>query len=265
MQSIAFDREGYYLRKGVQKIEIDETKVNFINGYGIVEAKVLCFEIESSFGTYKPKMYIYFCEGLINENFEEAFPDKNKSSINQYFSFREENKRIMRFGENNFIVETIQKNQGFSESSYTHIKIDNNKPTILKENIKDFSLTSLNNIVIINGQFYYVPSSKTIGPKFLILKEDPNRPGEFIVVDKIVAPEENNTPISYPNIDVLTYRMNKDFQLISFPHSFMEEGPVYFKSTDCNQIRKEREMQLLEKRAKFKELVESLENTYSLK
>ncbi len=261
IKNVAFDKSQNYLRKGVQKIEIEEHNLEFVEGVAIAKANVYCYKMETNFGSYKkPKLFMYSCEGLVTEDYKEAFVTNAKENPAKYFMFLESNRKITRFGTNDFIVEHVNKEQGKLEKSYAHIKLIYNKPYIIEENKQSFSFTSISDIVILDFQLYIVSSSKFYGPSFLSLKEDCFKPGEFIVEDKIVIPSDNN--FLYPIVDVLTFRMNQDLQVVSFVFSMIEEGPLYFLSNDYNEIRIERINQLLEKRNWFKEQSLSLERTF---
>lgn len=257
MRNISFDRRSY-LRNGAQKIEIEDENLDFQNGLAIAKAQVYCYTLENKFGSYKPKTCTYFCEGLINKNYEEAFFAKYENEQAKYFMFCEENKKIIRFGSNDYIVERFQKIQGRWEKRYTHLKIIDGKIFTIKENIKDFSFTSMEDVVILNQQFYIVSVSKAYGPKFTFLKEDENKIGEFIVVDTIVNQQNEQFPI----IDVITYRMNRDFQLTSFVYSLIEGNyPVFTDSIDCNRFREERLKALQKKKEIWQQAIPcSLEN-----
>lgn len=263
MQSIKFDKERSYLRTGIQKIEVDETNINFINGLAVVKATVYCFEMEYNFGSYIPKTYTFTCEGIINENFEEAFQAKYETDINKYFIFRKENQKIMRFGPNDFVVETEQINQHKVEKSFAHIRLINKEPTIINENLKDFSLTSNENLAILDNQFYYVAVAQYKGPKFKSLKECKDIPGEYIVEDEIIIPKDPNDPHDYTIIDHLTFRMNKEFQITSYIYSSLEpELPLDIQSQTYKEVREERMVQLLDKKRKYKERYDSLNNPF---
>lgn len=257
MRSISFNKRSY-LRNGAQKIEIEDENLVFQNGLAIAKAKVYCNTLDNAFSSYKLKSCTYTCEGLINENYEEAFFAKYESEPAKYFMFNEENKKITRFGTNDYIIEHLRKIQGKLEKRYTHLKVIDGKIFVIKENIKDFSLTSMEDVAILNHQFYIVSVSKSYGLKFTFLKEDENKPGEFIVVDKIVAPQNDQFPV----IDILTYRMNQSFQITSFVYSLLEgNSPIFTNSIDCNEIRKERMEALQKKKELFQnEIPNTLEN-----
>lgn len=257
MRSISFKNLSY-LRNGAQRIEIEDKHLDFQNGLAIAKAKVYCNTLEKSFSSYTPKTYTYTCEGLINEKYEEAFLAKQDNDQAKYFMFCRENQKIRRFGTNDYIVERLEKIQGKWEKRYTHLKVIDGKIFTIKEHIKDFSFTSMEDIVILDHQFYIVSVGKFYGLKFTLLKEDENHLGEFIVVDKIITPHDDKFPI----LDVLTYRMNKDFQLTSFVYSLLEgNSPIFTQSTDCNKIRNERIDALQKKKEIFQqELSYPLEN-----
>lgn len=266
MKSIVFHKESYYLRKGIYKIEIEEENLKSISqGLAIARAKVYCSSIESNFSSYKkPKMSIYYCEGVINENFEEAFWATSETDPSKYLMFREVNKKIMRFGINDFVVEQLHKEQGRLEKRYTHLKLIYNKPYIVKEGMKDFSFTSLSDTVILEHQFYIVSASKLYGPKFTFLKEDENYAEEFLVVDKIRDYQEE---MQFPIVDVLTYRMDKNFQITSYVYSLLEgKSPIYTRFTSAEEIRKERLELLQDKKrileAKLSNLVKEQEDAF---
>lgn len=249
MRTISFNKN-LHLRQGIKKIEIEDENPVFQNGLAIVKARVYCYKLEKNYSSYKPKAYTYTCEGLINENYEEAFFAKHGNDQAKYFMFCEENKKITRFGTNDYIVERLEKIQGKWENRYTHLKIINGKIFMIKEHIKDFSFTSMEDVVIFNHQFYIVSVGKFYGLKFTLLKEDENQLGEFIVVDKIITPHDDKFPI----VDVLTYRMNKDFQLTSFVYSLLEgNSPIFTQFTDCNKIRNERIDALQKKKEVFQQ------------
>lgn len=262
MVDIKFNKEQNDLRKGVQKIEIEEENLEFIEGVAIAKANVYCYSIDSNFSSYKkPKHFTFTCEGLVTENYKEAFSMHSNKDPAKYFMFLEENRKIVRFGTNDFIVEHTNKVQGQLETRYTHLKIIYNKPFIVQENRKNFSFTSLADIVILDSQFYRVSASKFYGPSFLSIKEDVHKLGEFIVEDKIVIPQDNN--FSYSITDILTFRMNQNLEVVSFVYSLIEERPIYFSAINYEEIRMERKNQLLEKRNNCKEKTYSLERTYS--
>lgn len=257
MRTISFNTNSH-LRRGIKRIEIEDDQLDFQNGLAIAKAKVDCYTLEKSFSSYKPIEHTYFCEGLINECDEEAFFAKNDNDQAKYFMFCEENKKITRFGTNDYIVEHLEKIQGKWEKRYAHLKVIDGKIFTIKEHIKDFSFTSMEDVVILDHQLYIVSVGKFYGLKFTLLKEDENQLGEFIVVDKIITPHDDQFSI----IDVLTYRMNKDFQLTSFVYSLLEGNcPIFTQSTDCNKIRNERIDALQKKKEIFQqELSYPLEN-----
>lgn len=257
MRTISFNKNSY-LRQGIKKIEIEDEKPVFQNGLAIVKAHVYCCKLERNYSSYKPKTYTYTCEGLINENYEEAFFAKQDNDQAKYFMFCRENQKIRRFGTNDYIVERLEKIQGKWEKRYTHLKVIVGKIFMIKEHVKDFSFTSMEDVVILDHQFYIVSVGKFYGLKFTLLKEDENQLGEFIVVDKIITPHDDKFPI----VDVLTYRMNKDFQLTSFVYSLIEgNSPIFTQFTDCNKIRNERIDALQKKKEIFQqELSYPLEN-----
>ncbi len=247
MKRISFNNRSY-LRNGVQRIEIEDENLKFINGLAIAKAKVHCATLEKNYSFYKPKVFTYFCEGLVNENYEEAFFAKYENEQSKYLMFCEKNKKIVRFGTNDYIVERLEKIQGKLEKRYTHLKVIDGKIFMIKENIKDFSLTFMEDIAILNHQFYIVSVGKFFGPKFLFLKEDPNKVGEFIVMDKIAISGENEFPV----YDVLTYRIDNHLKLTSFVYSLIEgNSPLFIDSTDSHKIREERIETLKKKKWQF--------------
>ncbi len=256
MKEIVFNKDRSYLRTGIQKIEIEENP-EFLNGLAIAKATIHSFFLEHHYSAYVPKTRIYLCEGLINTKYEEAFYAKYDTDIEKYLIFREENRHITRVG-TDFIIETLENNK----KGYTHLKVNGTKVELIQENLSNFTFTSFENLAIINSQFYFITANKYYGPKFKSLKEDPSRPGEFIVIDEIRILNQGN---EYPLIDTIAFRMNHNFELKSFVYSLNEPGiPLDISSTNYVDLHKEREQQLLEKEIKFKETIDSLNDPFQM-
>lgn len=261
MREIALANVDKSLRNHVKKIEVDETNLTFINGLAVANATVHTFQmLENSSGGYTPKTNIYNCVGIINENYEEAFSVSSKLDSNKYLAFLEPNKKITRVGVNDFIVETREVEQGYVYKPLTHIRIINQKPQVLVEKNKNFTLTSISNVAILNNCFYFITANKFFGLKFKSLKEDAHHPGEFILVDEIIVPANNE--MESPLVDTLTCRIDTRMQVKSNVYSMVEEIPVYFQSNNYQEVHNERIEQLQEKRAKFINHISSLEDAY---
>lgn len=258
MLSINFNKEqSYYLRKGVKKIEIDEENLEFINGIAVAKAKVYCFLLEKTAVGYTPRMTNYFCEGLINKSLAPVF-QTNSSEFVKYFIFAEENKKIIRFGENDFIVEREEK--GTHHSTSIHLRFINNKIYKVLETNSRVTKTSNDNLAILDNQFYYVNASKFYGPKFEILKEVSDSPNEFIVMDKIVYKIGD---ISI--MDILSFQMNANFQVTSKINSIIDGNYLYYNTTNYLEIRNERLKELEQKMSLFIKETDSLDETFSHK
>lgn len=114
----------FYLRQNVQRIEIDERDVSFINGLAVVKGKVV---LKDFFG----KEFFYESYGVINENYEEAFESVEDNDAAYYLMFRNGNKKITRIGENDFIV----LNQFYSVLSGNYKRIFEEKQIRLINNV----------------------------------------------------------------------------------------------------------------------------------
>lgn len=261
MKEISLSKINPSLRNHVKKIEIDDANITFMNGLAVVNATVYTFQmLENSSGGYKPKTSIYNCMGVINEKYEEAFDVKDNQDANKYLAFLEPNKKITRVGMNDFIVETREVEQGYVFAPMTHIRIVNQKPQVLVEKNKNFYLTSIPNIAILNNCFYFITASKFFGLKFKSLREDYYHPGEFIILDEIIVPA--NKEIESPIIDCLTCRIDTRMQVKSNVYSMIENGIVYYNTTDYPTLHNLRMKDLEEQRAKFIHHISSLEEAF---
>lgn len=255
MRSIKFNNERTYLRNNIKKIEIDDSNIVFINGVSVVDAKVSCFYLEYTGAGYRPRNEVYFCSGLINENYEEALSAKFNNDLEKYLIFSKENQKITRYGENDFIIERKEKNEMITH--YVHIHYDGKSIYQVLDTKECITKTSISNLAIYNNQFYIVNANKFIGPKFKILKEDSQNSGEFIVIDKIVIPKEISS--DYNVIDVLSFKMDKDFNVISVINSVIDGRSLYYNTTNYLEIRKQRIEELIKMVNSFQKNTTDLE------
>lgn len=249
------------LREGIQKIEIETDNLDFKNGYAVAKALVSCYTLEKGFSGYKPKMYTFDCEGLINEKYEEAFNTNNKSNAAKYFMFLEETKKITRLKENYFIVESSCKEYGKYRTNFTFLGIHNKIPFVVQNNIQNFKETSTKDLVIINNQFYNLITSKFVGPKFESLEET-KKTGIFEFIDRLNIPDESD--YSYSTIELLTAKVYSDFTLYSDVYSASEGDKALLTNGIENylEVREKRIKELKTRKTEFLSRYRFLKDSY---
>lgn len=237
---------------GVQKIEFDENNLNFIGNYAVVKAIVECNYIKPAvLGYNKPVTKLYNCEGVIKKDEEGkirvAFIAKYTQDPEKYLMFLQGNERVYQYGPNDFIVKTNEVKNGTSTIKFVHLKVENENVQIVPDDIKDFKTTSIQNVAIVNNQFFYVPASKTIGTQFKYLRENSNKPGEFVVIDQVVLKETKENP--YPIVDEIFFLMTMNRELTSKAYSLIEGNrELRLRAHHYPAIHDERLRQLEEKR-----------------
>ncbi len=122
---------------------VDEKKVHFINGIAAVHATVR--------GEYKTTT----CSGIINEEYQEVFDDDYElyGDARRYLMFLGYNTKILRCGENDFIVTVRVSDDNYSYYVNRHVRMEDRKATLINENIGEYHKTNLENMLMIGRKF----------------------------------------------------------------------------------------------------------------
>ena len=232
-----------YLRSGVKSITYNPDEVEFINGIGVAKATI-------DFGRNEK----YECYGLINEQWEEIFSDK-ETYAERSLMFLPYVKRITRISENDFICQIDCADDGRSWTELRHIKLIDNVAERMEVKIGSFELTDIPNILIVNNCLYDINAAKYISHNYTKLNYVGE--GEFIVKDIVTSLEyelnsykkKNEATAEY---DYLYFRINaKDERTTEIFSQLMCGTYSTDLTTPYEEIKDKRTSELKEREAKL--------------
>lgn len=200
MRSIKLN-EVNYLRDAVISAKIDDSDLDFRNGIAVAKANITI----SDFCKHESH---YECWGLINESYEEVYEDKI-NLFERNLMFMPFNKSIVRYGDNDFIVEVSCRDDNRIWTEFRHIKVIDGVPTLVNRNLGGCQKTSLENIVIAgfrNKTLYNISEGTKVTPPLMKIEEFQEE--IFNAVVKIQA--ENSYYVDY-----LFFKINKEGKIIS--------------------------------------------------
>lgn len=247
MITIKLNDVGFFREKEISA-EINDTNLDFRNGIAVAKANLTIFAPCVQGTSYE-------CVGLVNENYEEAFADKNnRFALN--LMFMPFNKSIIRCGDNDFIVEVSCRDDNRIWTEYRHIKVINGVPTLINRNLGGCQKTSLENIVIAgfnNKTLYDTNDGKKVTSPLTKIEESQEE-GIFNAVAKIQIENSYCT-------DYLFFKINREGIIVSkvlssLENRFLDED--YVAADDLLSRRKE---QLIMIRDSFNKTLDSLINS----
>ncbi len=242
MEEIKYNNVSY-LRSGVKSLTYNPDEIEFINGIGIAKATI-------DFG----KNERYECYGLINEQGEEVFSDK-ESYAERSLMFLPYVKRITRISDNDFICQIDCADDGHSWTELRHIRMIDNTAERIEVKIGSFELTDIFNLIIVNNTLYNVNEAKFVSHSYTSLNYLGQ--GEFVAKDIITSLEYEKNSWRKKNektaeYDYLYFRINaKDERTTEIFSQLMCDIYQTDLSTPYDKIKSKRTEELKEREAKI--------------
>lgn len=255
MKEIKLNDYPYFLRKGrVESARIDETKLEFRNGVAVAEATVAITGADNHMG-------VYVCSGLINEKFEEVFGEKVETNfVESALMFIPGNKRILRFGDDDFIVDS-RWGADVSNKEYLHIRTQNGVLELMNYDLGPCTKTSDDTIAIIGEDekaLYSIEHAKELTPYVESISESETYDGIFDVIAKVKPLDvENYSQL----LDFLYFKMNAEGRCVSSVLSSLENGYIYPRSNILvSDLLEERREELTFRAQTFEDMVNSFQS-----
>lgn len=230
-----------YLRTGVQSITYDPKSVTFINGIGVAKANIV-------FGRNEK----YECYGLINEQGEEVFSDK-ETYAERSLMFLPYVQKITRVSDNDFICQILCGEDGYTRTELRHIRLEGNTAERVDVKISSFELADIPDLMIVNNTLYKISEAKFVSNPYLRLHYLGE--GEFSVKDVITSLECDG--LKYKNKDTAEYdyfhfRINQNDERTTgiFSKLMCDFYPVD-KTTPYKEIKEQRTEELKQREAKI--------------
>lgn len=242
MEEVKYN-EVRYLRSGIKSMTYNKDEVEFINGIGVAKATI-------DFGNKD----ICECYGLINEQGEEVFSDKD-TYAERSLMFLPYVKKITRVSENDFICQIACADDGHSWTELRHIKLVNSQAERMEVKIGSFETTDIPNLMIINNCLYNINEAKFIGHCYTKLNYLGQ--GEFAVKDIVTSLEyggngwrkKNEKTAEY---DYLYFRVNaQDERTTEIFSQLMCDTYHTDLTTSYEDIKEKRTTELKEREAKI--------------
>lgn len=235
-----------HLGKNIANIEIDEQSLDFINGLAVAKVQI---SYTNGYQCHK------YC--IINENYEEAFTYDKENDCSQILSLSNNNISIERITEKDFVVTSIYSKGSHSTKKNCHIKIENNIPKIIYKNFYNHKTTKCPNVIISDGRLYNVKEGIFTTRKYHYIEEilnDKQEHNKFFVTDKLEIDDDFSDYLSFV-ID--------EYDHIKSPIYSEIELNLYrerIKKSEYEEIRKERILELKNKREKSNQLIKIIKN-----
>lgn len=244
-----------HLRGGiVETAKVDETKLEFRNGVAVAEAEVKAVMVPSWYP------FSYKCEGLINENFQEVFGDTLLDSYERNLMFLPYNKKITRFGDNDFIVNMSCYEDDRWWEEYRHIRTVNGFPTLV--NRLSCCNKKVNETLMIMGKnkkaLYSVESGKMLTPYVESISESETYYDIFDVIASVSS-------LSFEKFkqlnDVLCFKINSAGRTVSKVLSSLEDGYLpYGNDFIVEELLEQRQADLTFRVDDFEETIKSFQS-----
>lgn len=226
--------------------EVEEETLNFINDLSVAKVKVT---YSNQYSRNK------FC--IINKKYEEAFIYDNEKDSAKFLTLSNENMNIERVTENDFIVTSLHSNGSHCTKKISHIKIEDNIPKLINDDLYKTEVTKCPNIIISDGQLYDVKKGLFVSRKYHHIEEllSDNKYHRFFVNDKLKI--DNNFT------EYLSFVIDINDRIISPIYSeieldlYIEEIP----KLEYEKIKEQRLLELNKKRTKSNEIIKKLRKT----
>ncbi len=240
MQEIKIN-EVNYLRSNVKSVTYDPESITFINGIGVAKATIVFNNKEK-----------YECYGLVNEQGEEVFSDK-ESYAERSLMFLPYVQNITRVSDNDFICQILCGDDGYTRTELRHIRLEENTAKRIDVRINSFELTDIPDLMIVNNTLYKISEAKFTSNPYLRLHYIGN--GEFAVQDIITSLEydgwkqKNKDTAEY---DYFHFRINQNDERTTdiFSKLMCDLYPVD-QTTPYKEIKEKRTEELKAREAKI--------------
>lgn len=207
LRPIVLNDRDYYFIGDDFKLSVVEENVHFING--IAAVKAIGYNNQT-----KKKVE---CCGIINEDYMEVFSDKNTTYRNEKEAKRSlmflcQNKSILRYNENDFIVTRLRVSEFFSYKTNSHVRIENDRVILINKDIGSYIKTNNDNILITcdshntRCRLYNISMGKYVSEIYSEILPIDNEPNVFIVRQQIDSLEDGK-------IDNFVIKDNLYFQI----------------------------------------------------
>ena len=247
-----------YLRQNNLVMSVNEKKVQFINGIAAVHATV---RSEYDTDTYS---------GIINEEYQEVFDDDEQyGDACRYLMFLGYNTKILRSGENDFIVTVRVGDEYHSYYLNRHVRIEDGKAVLVNEDIGKYYKTNLENILIIGGRYdvhdkklYNITKGKHICGGYDEISVIEGRPDYFAVKKSITSltkdsPKDEDLYLT----DELYFQIDQNGHIVSKVFSQRKLDFLDYGDVSLDEYPMYRKKELIEESQKLKENVYSLRRT----
>jgi len=244
-----------HLRGGiVETAKVDETKLEFRNGVAVAEAEVKGVRVTPSWHPFS-----YTCEGLINENFQEVFEDKLPDSYERNLMFLPYNEEIIRFGDNDFVVNMSCYEDGSWWEEYRHIRIINGVSTLVNQVAS--CTKKVNETLMIMGNnkkaLYSIERGEMLTPYVESIRESE---AYCDVFDVMASASSISSKKSSLLEDFLYFKINLGGRVISKVLSSLEDGYLlYGYDFSVGKLLDQRQTDLTFRASSFERTVESFQ------
>lgn len=245
-----------YLRRNNLVIQVDEEQVHFINGIAAVNATIVGRKENIS--------------GIINEEYQEVFDDEIQyGESRRNLMFFEYNTKILRCGENDFIVTVRQGDEYHWHYANKHIRIQDMKTTLINENIGgEYLKTNNENILIIEKPFnwhdkklYNIAKGEYIKGSYDEISIIDGYPNCFAVKKRINSlVEKSSKDEDLYLTDNLYFQIDQNGHIISKIFSQRKLEFLDYGDTDVDNYPLYCKQELVEESKKLKEAVYSLKH-----
>ena len=176
------------------------------------------------------------------------------------------NKNILRFGENDFIVNQQQSDEFYTFYSNKHIRIEGMKAILINENIGEYSKTNDENILIIGGDFnwhdkklYNISKGEYIGGGYDEISVIDGYSNRFAVKKRVTSlTEESRKDERLFLTDDLYFQIDQNGNIISRIFSQRKLEYLDYGDTNIDDYPMYCKQELIEESQKLKEAVYSL-------
>ncbi len=252
MKEIKLNDCSYLRGRVIESVRVDETKLEFRNGVAVAEANVRGGD------RYNPFWDTW--EGLINENFQEVFGDTLPDSYERNLMFLPYNKKITRFGDNDFIVNMSCYESGRQWKEYRHIRTVNGFPTLV--NRVSCCNKKVNEALMIMGKnkkaLYSVESGEMLTPYVDSISESEMYYDIFDIMTSVSS-------LSFEKFkqlnDVLCFKINSAGRTVSKVLSSLEDGYLpYGNDLIVEELLEQRQADLTFRVDDFEETIKSFQS-----
>lgn len=250
MKSVKLNGKSIYRMTANAAYIINEKDIKFINGVGVAKVVMDLLVYDES------AKEVCYC--LVDEKFNEIMKeDKNNEAVLDLMCLPR-NLNNVRCGENDFIV-TVRDKYYPINKKFHHVKLIDNMPTMINDNLPEPEFTYNYETIICDNKLYDVKTSKYISRRYSTLTPiQPRFKNDFryLVTDNIkVKSEDNDMSLE----DVFRFIINENEEIISGIYSSLDlDWYTNLNSCDYEQIRKQREEELLTRLNNSNNIIKSL-------